>query len=128
MWVAGALAAVIALGAVIAFAISSPVVDELADESQRPERAPAGSACTSLLAALESFEEEDDAGAMSAIKEARREAMESLQTSNERFGRPEELALRLGADLPTPPLKPDERQDMVTQLRSIVDTCGELQG
>lgn len=83
--------------------VAAVVVAVLLMGSDEPDSAPAtdagpeqGVACPFLRDALDEFEAGNEASFVEAVRVAAREAELTLARSGQAFGRPEELALRLG--------------------------------
>lgn len=124
-WVAGSVIAALAIAAIFAYVSSPEKVDPPASASSKPE-VERGSACASLAAASEALDEGDDERVVDSIKSARSEAIRSLDEGGVIFGKPEELALKLGSDPLDTPFQKGVRKQIAERLTAASEACEEL--
>jgi hypothetical protein len=127
-WVATAVVVAIVSAAVIV-SVRPELLESLpggSDTQRGPRRsASRGGSCDALEDARAALQDGRYHGATASLKEAEREAIEALDTSWIRFGKPEELALRLNADR-VRTLKKRTEEKILAKLDQAREACEGL--
>jgi hypothetical protein len=126
-WVALVIVAVVVIAVVIAYFVAQKT--EEAHEQQQAARRAAlapeiGTACPALRLANRAFDNGNVDDLRESIRNAEALAVEALQTSGVRFGRPEEMALYLGAEELT---SPRSQERIEKRLNVARESCIRLE-
>ena len=124
-WVAGSVVGALAVAGIFAYVSTPEEVDPPASASSKRE-VERGSACASLDAASEALDEGDDVEVVDSIKSARSEALRSLNEGGVIFGKPEEMALKLGSDPLDTPFRKGVREQIAERLTAANEACERL--
>jgi hypothetical protein len=98
-----------------------------APESDGDVRLIRGSSCNSLDKARLAFEEESNREFVTSVRQAERAAMHALDTDFVWFGRPEEMALRIGAEKLNGTMNADAQERIRARLELAETACRNLQ-
>jgi hypothetical protein len=126
-WVALVIVAVVVIAVVIAYFVAQKT--EEAHEQQQAARRAAlapevGTACEALRIASRAFDNDDVDELRDSIKDAEESAVKALQTSGIKFGKPEEMALYLGAE----PLGSPRSQERIDRRLDVArESCTRLE-
>ena len=116
-WIAGAAIAVVAVTAVVLYAVSdkpSPSKDE------DPQ---VGLACGPLRAATSALASGQEGDLVASLKEAEKAALQSLDETGKKFGRPERMALEAASEDLSRPLNPKTLDRIRARLTVADEVC-----
>ena len=110
---------------VAVFAYVSPETFEgnAAPVPENDPRVVKGSSCDSLEAARLALEKGSNEQFVTSVRAAERAAIHALDTDFVWFGKPEELALRLGAEELDGPLNPQAKERLSARLELVDSAC-----
>jgi hypothetical protein len=121
-WVATAIIVLIVIAAAVAYFRPELFTPDPEHKIFRAER---GTACAPLRRMESALANGETAEAKEAIKEAEAKAIDALDDSRVRFGKPERFALRLATrDLRS--LRPRQIEAIREQLNVVGETCEDL--
>lgn len=130
-WIALAVIAAVAVGVVVAY-FGAQRAEETQREAQQQERAArrealipeSGTACQALRAARKAFNKGDEEVLGELVKDAEQLAIEALNTTGIKFGKPERMALYLGEIEEIG--SPTSRELVEQRLDVAGESCSEL--